>query len=135
MALRADGSVVTWGRTQEVPVDSPVGLSGAMRIASGGCFTAALMMTADCNGNGLRDEREIAADPQVDSDQDGELDSCERAHGDLDLSGSVDAGDVALLLLKFGPCEPDRECIGDIDHSGEVTAADIGAMLLLYGAD
>ena len=93
------------------------------------------MTTADCNGNGLRDDREIAADPKVDSDRDGQLDSCERAHGDLDLSGNVDAGDVAMLLLNFGPCQAGLECVGDIDHSGEVSAADIGSLLTLYGAD
>jgi hypothetical protein len=52
--------------------------------------------------------------------------------GDLDQSGEVDAGDLGLLLLYFGPCEDG--CGGaDLDESGEVDSADLGLLLLSFG--
>jgi alpha-tubulin suppressor-like RCC1 family protein len=53
--------------------------------------------------------------------------------GDLDGSGTVDAGDIGLLLLLFGPCPAEPPCPGDLDGSGEVDAGDIGFLLLLFG--
>jgi hypothetical protein len=49
--------------------------------------------------------------------------------GDLDGSGTVDAGDIGFLLVLFGPCQG---CPGDLDGSGEVDAGDIGSLLLLF---
>ncbi|MGA1266446.1 MAG: hypothetical protein ACO32J_04625 [Phycisphaerales bacterium] len=49
--------------------------------------------------------------------------------GDLDGSGTVDAGDIALLLLNFGACSA---CPEDLDGSGEVDSGDIGLLLLLF---
>ena len=50
--------------------------------------------------------------------------------GDLDESGSVDAGDIGALLLRFGACS--GSCPEDLDGSGEVDAGDIGFLLLLF---
>jgi hypothetical protein len=52
--------------------------------------------------------------------------------GDLDGSGSVDAGDIGSLLILFGPCTPGDPCPGDLDGSGEVDAGDIGSLLILF---
>ncbi|NBX24824.1 MAG: VCBS repeat-containing protein [Planctomycetes bacterium] len=52
--------------------------------------------------------------------------------GDLDGSGSVDAGDIGSLLILFGPCTPGEPCPGDLDASGEVDAGDIGSLLILF---
>ena len=52
-------------------------------------------------------------------------------YGDLDQSGSVDAGDIAVLLIRFGSCA--GACPEDLDGSGEVDAGDIGVLLLLFG--
>jgi hypothetical protein len=49
--------------------------------------------------------------------------------GDLDASGSVDAGDIGSLLILFGAIGGP----GDIDGNGTVDAADIGSMLILFG--
>ena len=49
--------------------------------------------------------------------------------GDLDDSGTVDAGDIGSLLLLFGSSGP----AGDLDASGTVDAGDIGSLLLLFG--
>ena len=48
--------------------------------------------------------------------------------GDLDGSGSVDAGDVSVLLLLFGSAD----MAADLDGSGSVDAADISVLLLLF---
>ena len=48
---------------------------------------------------------------------------------DLDGSGSVDFGDVSLLLLMMG----DTGSPGDLDGSGSVDNADISLLLLDYG--
>jgi uncharacterized membrane protein len=53
--------------------------------------------------------------------------------GDLDLNGSVDAGDIGVMLLGFGPCELGDSCLGDLDRSGVVDAGDIGIILLDFG--
>ena len=50
--------------------------------------------------------------------------------GDLDGNGSVDAGDIGVLLIKFGACS--GACAEDLDGSGEVDAGDIGVLLILF---
>jgi hypothetical protein len=54
--------------------------------------------------------------------------------GDLDDSGSVDAGDIGSLLILFGDCAGGTPgCAGDLDDSGAVDAGDIGSLLILFG--
>ena len=50
--------------------------------------------------------------------------------GDLDGDGIVGAGDIAVLLLDYGPCPG---CSSDLDGSGEVDGGDIAFLLLLFG--
>ena len=50
--------------------------------------------------------------------------------GDLDGSGSVDSGDIALALLDFGSCPG---CAADLDQSGVVDFGDVALILLSYG--
>ena len=50
--------------------------------------------------------------------------------GDLDGSGQVDNGDVALALLEFGPCV---DCASDLDGTGEVDFGDVALILLGTG--
>ncbi len=52
--------------------------------------------------------------------------------GDLDGSGSVDAGDIGSLLILFGDCGSGA-CPGDLDGSRSVDAGDIGSLLILFG--
>lgn len=49
---------------------------------------------------------------------------------DLDNSGVVDQGDIALQLLDYGPCPG---CLADIDGSGVVDFGDIALTLLETG--
>ena len=50
--------------------------------------------------------------------------------GDLDGSGTVDNGDVALCLLDFGPCPG---CTSDLDGTGEVDFGDVALIMLSFG--
>jgi hypothetical protein len=50
--------------------------------------------------------------------------------GDLDASGAVDNGDVALALLDFGQCPG---CPSDVDGTGEVDFGDVALILLAVG--
>lgn len=49
---------------------------------------------------------------------------------DLDASGQVDLGDVAVAMLEFGPCPG---CAADLDGSGTVDFSDIAVLLLDMG--
>jgi hypothetical protein len=49
--------------------------------------------------------------------------------GDIDGDGVVGAGDIAVLLLDFGPC---AGCAADLDGSGEVDGGDLSFLLLLF---
>ena len=50
--------------------------------------------------------------------------------GDLDGSGEVDSGDVALALLDSGVCPG---CAADLDGSGEIDSGDVALLLLSAG--
>ena len=51
------------------------------------------------------------------------------AQGDIDASGTVDFGDVALAMLSFGGDDP----LADMDASGLVDFGDIALILLNFG--
>jgi len=50
--------------------------------------------------------------------------------GDIDGSGTVDNGDVALALLDYGPCP---QCSSDLDGNGDVDFGDVALILLSTG--
>ena len=102
----------------------------------------------DCNGNGHLDACELAADALLDCNLNGRLDSCDIAagapdddadthpdqcqydKGDLDLNGSVDTGDVSIVLLYYGEVNPP---FGDFDGNGIVDTGDVSWLLLNFG--
>ena len=86
-------------------------------------------MVFDCNGNGIPDATEIANGAQ-DFDNDGVLDSCEFAFGDLNLNGVVDSLDVSILLGWWGVPNP---LYGDLNGDGVVNAIDLGTLLGRFG--
>jgi hypothetical protein len=51
----------------------------------------------------------------------------ERLYGDFDGSGTIDTGDVSVMLLSFG--DPG---ITDLDGSGVTDTADVSLLLLLF---
>jgi hypothetical protein len=82
----------------------------------------------DCDDNGTHDLVQIAGDPALDLDLDGELDACNDCPADIDGSGDVDTDDLLTILAQWGPCA--GGCAGDIDGNFTV---DIDDLLLLVG--
>jgi hypothetical protein len=76
----------------------------------------------DCNGNGINDLCDIA-DGWADANEDGILDNCQFASGDLNLDGAVDAVDLVIILSGWGTEGRDTNDDGFID------ALDLAAIL------
>ncbi len=129
VALTSEGLVRAWGRNQLGQISVPAGIEQVSEIDSGSNHVIAALRVEDCNGNGVADAFEIAAGA-LDADADGRIDACETAKGDMDLNGQIDFGDVALVLLDFGPCP---ECASNLDGSGEVDFGDVALVLLNFG--
>ena len=84
---------------------------------------------ADCNDNGLPDSCEIAqGSPDINGN--GVLDQCE-CPSDINASGAVDGGDLAILLSAWGPVKPGH--VADIVSDGVVNGADLAIMLGEWG--
>jgi hypothetical protein len=84
---------------------------------------------SDCNDNGLPDSCEIAqGSPDINGN--GVLDQCE-CPSDINASGSVDGGDLAILLSAWGPVKPGH--VADIVSDGIVNGADLAIMLGEWG--
>jgi len=58
----------------------------------------------------------------------GQASAC--VFADLDCSGAVDMGDVALILLDYGPC---AGCDADLDGNGSADFGDVALALLSFG--
>jgi hypothetical protein len=112
-------------------IDGPNGrwIDALPEPAAGVSTRSALMLFAvftDCNGNDRPDALEIAANPALDGDGDGRIDSCGRTDpADINGDGRVDAADLALVLNAWGS----KDISADIDGSGRVDAADLAAVL------
>ena len=89
----------------------------------------AALTSLDCNGNGIPDSTEIA-NGATDADNDGILDSCEYALGDLNLNGVVDGQDVSILLGWWAIPNP---LFGDLNGDNMVDAFDLGILLGRFG--
>ena len=53
---------------------------------------------------------------------------------DLDLNGSIDGGDLAILLDSWGPCASAFTCAADIDANGSIDGADLTLILTTWGS-
>jgi hypothetical protein len=53
----------------------------------------------DCNGNGVRDDCDIASGTSEDANSNGIPDECEAQPGDLNCDGVVDFGDINPFVL------------------------------------
>jgi glucose/arabinose dehydrogenase len=93
----------------------------------------------DCDANGVRDTCQILANPSLDANQNGVLDSCEPpvCPGDVNDDGRTDLADLSLLLGGFGACVGDPGYVvgADFDASGCVNLSDLSVLLGDYGCD
>ena len=69
----------------------------------------------------------------IDLDGNGVPDLCQMRCGDLDLSGSIDEGDLALLLTMIGT-EPVLG-LGDLDSDAVIDEADTSLLLQRMSAE
>ena len=83
---------------------------------------AAGSLEYDCNQNGINDLCDIQ-DGWADANEDGILDSCQRAAGDLNLDGAVDARDLVMVLNDWSTEGSDANSDGITD------AFDLAAVL------
>jgi hypothetical protein len=78
----------------------------------------------DCNSNGISDMQEVEADGE-DVDENGMLDSCQMAAGDLDLDGITGSRDLVMVLMHW----QSTESLRDLNSDGVVDSADLGILL------
>lgn len=83
----------------------------------------------DCDGNGVLDGCDFANGTAIDTDDDLRIDSCERALGDLNLDGEVDATDLSIVLVAWDTIDESADATGD----GIVDAADLSRVLANWG--
>jgi hypothetical protein len=120
--------VIIETRTQEGwQIDEFETDDAAEQIAQGD--VASLAAGSDCDGNGIDDATDIAAGA-ADANRNGQLDGCERARGDVNLSGSVNIYDVYFVL---GLWDTTNNSAGDLDGDGEISGGDISLVLLGFG--
>jgi len=115
--LLRDFAIVGAPYSDEGAVDS-----GAVRF---------LMWASDCDGNGVPDRCDIDSAAASDINGDGVPDRCGGVLYDLDGSGTVDYGDVALVLMDLGACA--APCASDFNADGSVDLGDIALLLLQFG--
>jgi hypothetical protein len=82
----------------------------------------------DCDEDGLPDALEIAREPSLDSDGDGELDACRAPSPDLNGDGVVNGDDLGLLLAAWGAGTGPA----DLNLDGAVDGNDLGLLLAAW---
>ena len=94
------------------------------------CVRAVSVSTADCNGNNIPDDCDIADGTSSDTNKDGVPDECAPCTADLDLDGEVGPTDLAIVLSGWGTSSP----LADIDDDGDVDAEDLLELLNGWGS-
>jgi hypothetical protein len=86
----------------------------------------------DCDADNAPDPLEIAANPDLDLDGNGVLDTCTINPADLDRNGIVGASDLALLLDAWGNVGRPTAGTGDLNTDGIVDASDLTDFLVAW---
>jgi hypothetical protein len=100
--------------------------------------------TVDCNGNGIDDAVEIAANPALDcfnpsvvqnphviGGPDGQLDSCQ-CQGNFNRDGGVNSTDISAMLAGWLDAVNNGNTNADINCSGSTNSTDISAFLTIW---
>lgn len=82
----------------------------------------------DCNANGIADALDILTGGVADANADMIPDACVCPQ-DIDRNGSVDGGDLAILLGAWGTASTST----DLDRNGITDAADLSVLLAAWG--
>jgi hypothetical protein len=98
--------------------------TGATPTASTGPSLEHGIFFDDCNSNGVSDMHEVS-DGGEDVDENGVLDTCQIAVGDLDLDGVTGSRDLVMVLMHWN----DAESLRDLNKDGVVDSADLGILL------
>ena len=93
--------------------------------------------SADCNGNGIPDEPEIAMGLAADANGNGVIDDCECV-ADFNGDGTVDTQDFLAFLNTWAAERLEDctagDCLADLDHNGVVNTQDFLEFLNLWTA-
>jgi hypothetical protein len=106
--------------------------------------TSSCQGAVDCNGNGIPDSVEIAADPALDcynpaviqnpnviGGPDGALDSCQ-CQGNFNRDGAVNSTDISAMLAGWLDAVNNGNTNADINCSGSTNSTDISAFLTIW---
>lgn len=93
------------------------------------CVRAVAVSTADCNGNSIPDDCDIADGTSADANKDGVPDECAPCTADLDLDGVVGPSDLLVVLAGWGTSSP----LADLDDDGDVDGSDLIVLLSAWG--
>lgn len=87
---------------------NPGGSRASVLVFGDQAYSVTQQGYVDCDGNGVNDEVQIAANPALDCDADGALNSCEIATGaaDCDGNGVPDACQQDAVVRAWGAGEP-----------------------------
>ena len=131
--LRADSPCINRGDPSFLPLPDETDVDGDPRVLLGRVDIGAdefVYDLTDCNGNGIPDAAEIAADPTRDCNGNGALDECELALGwgaDCNGNGRPDDCDLAdQTSTDCGDGVPD-ECGADCNGNGVADDCDIAS--------
>jgi hypothetical protein len=94
------------------------------------CVRAVAESTADCNGNNIPDDCDIADGTSSDANKDGVPDECAPCAADLDGDGDVGSSDLAIVLSGWGTASP----LADVNDDGQVDSNDLGVILSGWGS-
>ena len=105
-------AAISWSGYPQVAIDGDLIAATAPRMDYGSVsyFGGAFIFDCvfnDCNGNGTRDECDIAGSTSSDSNGNGIPDECESlCRADVNEDGVVDGVDMSFILSGWGNCPP-----------------------------
>jgi len=124
LALRADGTIVSWPSNSVPPRTYASSLTMAFAIRDD-----------DCDGSGTGDLTQIATGELADLNSNGIPDICQQptcVDADLFRDLNVNGADLGILLSQWGPNA--QFTVSDINKDGFVNGADLGLLLSFWGA-
>jgi hypothetical protein len=122
------GNVTVWG-SNDFGLVSQASQVGLASDVDSGSFTA-IATIAPCSETDVGPAICACGPFQIDWNEDGIADCVARQYGDLDLDGSIGAGDLSLLLDNWSN---DNAPMGDLDQDGSVGASDLSLLLVRWG--